>query len=97
MNGWAKDEHAAVEDLALVLGDQTITVKEYAYWVPYSPEFVAEWTGWTDLTAEQIREQFGDVVLVRQGLSGVELRRGRPDPAQVHAEVTAIIANARTR
>lgn len=62
-------------------------------WIPYPPEIVSDWTGWT---VEAVRKEFGDTVLVRHGLSDIELKRGEPDPAQVRAEVTDIIARARS-
>lgn len=62
-------------------------------WLPYPPEIVSDWTGWT---VEAVREQFGDTVLVRHGVSAVEFRRDLRDPAEVRARVTEIIARARS-
>lgn len=61
-------------------------------WIPYPPEIVSDWTGWT---VGAVKKEFGDTVLVRHGVSGIEFQRGVSDPAQVRAEVMDIIARGR--
>lgn len=59
-------------------------------WVPHSAELAVDLLGWP---IEQVREVFGETVLVRQTFGGLEF--GRPDPApdsdEVRAEVAEII------
>lgn len=77
MNSWAK-------------GDQFTVRVMPSTWTPYSPEQAVDLLGWP---VEQVREVFGDTVLVRRWLSRLEF--GRPDPApdsaEVRDEVTEII------
>jgi hypothetical protein len=77
VNGWAKG------------GPLTAQMVTNA-WVPYSAEMAVDLIGWP---VEQVREVFGDTVLVRQTLGGLEF--GRPDPApdsrEVRDEVNEII------
>lgn len=77
MNGWPKDTLVPVRVFP-------------GTWVPYSPEMAAPLLDWP---VEQVREVFGDTVLARQTLEGLEF--GRPDPApdspEVRADVTEII------
>lgn len=69
MNGWAKPDPFTVRVIPSV-------------WTPYSPEQAVDLIGWP---VEQVREVFGDTVLVRRWLSRLEF--GRPDPAPDSAEV----------
>lgn len=59
-------------------------------WVPYSAEMAVDLLGWP---LKQVRDVFGQTVLVRPTLNGLEF--GRPDPApdsdEVRDEVTEII------
>ena len=60
--------------------------------MPYSPEIVAEWLGWSPA---EVVERFGDVVLVDHKLGSIELRPGPPSPAKLRAQAAHIIAAAR--
>lgn len=77
MNGWAKGDPFTVEVMP-------------GMWVPRSAETAVDLLGWP---LKQVREVFGDTVLVRQTLNGLEF--GRPDPApdspETRAEVEEII------
>jgi hypothetical protein len=81
VNGWAKGDPLTVK----VMPDM---------WVPYFAEMAVDLIGWP---VEQVREVFGETVLVRQALNGLEF--GRPEPApnsdEVRTEVTELIADAR--
>lgn len=65
-----------------------------ALWSPYSPEIVADWLDWT---VDMVRAQFGDTVLVRIGLSSIELQPGPPSEAEMRARVSRILAGAGSR
>lgn len=77
MNGWREDIPLTVKVMPDV-------------WVPYSAELAVDLLGWP---VEQVRDVFGDTVLVRQTLTGLEF--GRPDPApdspETRDEVNKII------
>ena len=64
-------------------------------WVPYSAELAVDYLGWP---LERVRHEFGDTVLIRQTLSGLEFTRPvpAPDSPEVFAEVMAILAGARS-
>lgn len=63
-------------------------------WSPYSAELVVDFLGWP---LERVRREFGDTVLIRRTLNGLEFARPvpAPDSPEVRAEVTAILAEAR--
>lgn len=69
-----------------------IVVENRSPWLPYPAELVCEVLRWD---IDQVRVEFGDTVLIRVGLTGVEFRRGSPDPDRVRAEVAGVIAEAR--
>ena len=71
MNGWAEGHTFTVEVMP-------------GMWVPHSAETAADLMGWP---VEQVREVFGETVLVRQTFGGLEF--GRPDPAPDSAETRA--------
>jgi hypothetical protein len=60
--------------------------------IPYAPEIVAEWLGWSPA---EVVERFGAYVLVDVRLGQVELRPGPPTREQMRARVAAIIDAAR--
>ena len=60
--------------------------------IPYAPEIVAEWLGWSPA---EVVERFGAYVLVDVRLGQVELRAGPPTREQMRARVAAIIGAAR--
>lgn len=77
MNGWSDGDSFTVKVMPDV-------------WVPYSAELAVDLIGWP---VEQVRDVFGETILVRQTFGGLEF--GRPDPApdsdEVRAEVAEII------
>lgn len=62
--------------------------------VPYAPEVVADWLGWTPAA---VRERFGEVVLVNATRDAIELRPFLSPAEQMRARVAAIIEAARPR
>jgi hypothetical protein len=77
VSGWAKGDPFTVRLMS-------------GAWVPYSAEMAVDLLDWP---VGQVREVFGDTVLVRQTFGGLEF--GRPEPApdsvEVRDEVTEII------
>lgn len=80
MHGWPKDGTIHVQVMP-------------GMWVPYCAEMAVDLIGWP---LDQVREVFGDTVLVRQALNGLEFGRPEPAPdsAEVLDEVTEIIEGA---
>lgn len=77
MNGWSKGDPFTVRVIP-------------STWTPYVPEAVVDLIGWP---VEQVREVFGDTVLVRRWLSRLEFGRPEPSPdsVEVRDEVAEII------
>jgi hypothetical protein len=90
MNGLTQQSYAIVP---IPPEEPQLVVHNITSWVPYSPELVVDMTG---LPVEEIRDRYGDTVLVRMGLNGpLELKRGgvEPSPAEVR-ETAAILRQA---
>lgn len=81
----------SVDDLYWGTEQTTARGWSKAPWIPYSPEIVCDWFGWTE---EAVRDQFGDTVLVRLGLSEIEFRPGPPSPERMRARVSEILRDA---